>query len=69
MVYISLLRNTLTITNHVRQFVYEDLFFVSQFYRDLKMTTDGSQQNHIEFLKCVIVVTFTEVLRIVADWM
>ena len=33
------------------------------------MTTDGSQQNHIEFLKCVIVVTFTEVLRIVADWM
>ena len=57
------------ITNHVRQFVYENLFFVSQFYRDLKMTTDGSQQNHIEFLKCVIVVTFTEVLRIVADWM
>ena len=33
------------------------------------MTTDGSQQNHIEFLKCVTVVTFTEVLRIVADWM
>ena len=33
------------------------------------MTTDGSQQNHFEFLKCVIVVTFTEVLRIVADWM
>ena len=33
------------------------------------MTIDGSQQNHIEFLKCVIVVTFTEVLRIVADWM
>ena len=33
------------------------------------MTTDGSQQSHIEFLKCVIVVTFTEVLRIVADWM
>ena len=33
------------------------------------MTTDGSQQNHIEFLKCVIAVTFTEVLRIVADWM
>ena len=33
------------------------------------MTTDGSQQNHIEFLKCVIVVTFTEVIRVVADWM
>ena len=55
--------------NHVRQFVYEDMFFVSQFYRDLKMTTDGSQQNHIEFLKCVTVVTFSEVQRIVADWM
>ena len=33
------------------------------------MTTDGSQQNHIEFLKCVIEVTLTEVPRIVADRM
>ena len=32
------------------------------------MTTDGSQQNHIEFLKCVTVVTLTEVIRVIADW-
>ena len=33
------------------------------------MPTDDSQQNHIDFLNCVTVVTFTEVLRVVADWM
>ena len=33
------------------------------------MTTDGSQQNHIEFLECVTMVTFTKVVRVVADWM
>ena len=33
------------------------------------MTVDGSQQNQIEFLKCVTVVTFTEVICVVEDWM
>ena len=64
-----LVRNTLTFTDHIRQFVYKDLLLVSRFYWDLKVATDGLQHGHIEFFKRVAVVSFTQVIRVVADGM
>ena len=61
--------NTLTFGDHIRQFVYENFLFVSRFYMDLKVNTDGLQHGNIKLLECVAVVTFTEVISVVTDGM